>query len=456
MLEFIRSLLSFSWAMSLFGVQQFVNLLVLAEATHAFDEVSAAAASELNAPLRTTLKTANTLIGSFTRPHVGLTFRQNTPQVTRRIAGSEQPAAVSAERPHACYGIGAQTRHNNLTSACERLGATGPCPAPGAVTPISPAEPPSFAEPNISEEYPYDPHYVEVFGSRIHFIEQGTGDPILLLHGNPTWSYLWRNVIPHLSSLGRCIAPDLIGYGRSDKPDIQYDWYTQSRYLEEFIRVMGLRNVTLVLHDHGSGLGFHYAMRNEHNVRAIAFFEAIVRPFPWDEFSSPQFREMFKKFRSGGRGGEGWQTLVERNVFIEELLPQASGRKLTEREMTFYREPFPDPQSRIPIWLFARETPIGGEPEDVWKTVSLYSQRLQKSALPKLMLYFTPGALLTAENVEWCRRNIRNLSAVPLGPGLHFVQESSPHLIGETIARWLIDLGTKTERRIAVGAEIAE
>jgi haloalkane dehalogenase len=439
MWEFARSLLTFSWVMSLFGFQQMINLLALSRATRAFDDVASAAEAELGHSMQTALRTGNALLNAFTGRQPGLTWRPSGAR--NHPVFSAEPLVDQKETPAGTQGKGWEpvSRHTpNSTSSA--------------------SAPRSFAESGISEEYPYEARYVEVFGSRMHYIEQGTGDPILLLHGNPTWSYLWRNVIPHLSPLGRCIAPDLIGYGRSDKPDIGYRWFDHVKYLEEFIRVMGLRNITLVLHDHGSGLGFHYAMRHEHNVRAIAFFEAIVRPYPWDQFSSPEFRELFRKFRSGGPGGEGWQMLVERNMFIEELLPLAAGRKLTEREMNFYREPFPDPQSRTPIWTLARETPIGGEPADVWKAVAAYSDRLQSAKLPKLMLYFTPGALLTAENVEWCRRNIRNLESVDLGPGLHFVQESSPHRIGGEIASWLKTLGSEvsTQERLEVRSTVNE
>ncbi len=288
----------------------------------------------------------------------------------------------------------------------------------------------------ISPDFPFESHFVEVLGSRMHYVDEGTGPTILLLHGNPTWSYTWRNIIPHLSSLGRCVAPDLIGYGRSDKPDIEYRWRDHARYLEAFIARLRLRDITMVLHDQGSGLGFHYAMRHERNIRALAFFEAFIRPFAWDEFSTPEFREMFRRFRTGGVGGEGWQLLVEQNMFIEQLLPLAAGRPLSAPEMQAYRGPFVEPASRVPIWRFARETPIGGEPVDVWEAVSQYSERLQRSRIPKLLLSFTPGALLTEQHVEWARRHIRDLTVVHIGAGSHFVQESSPHEIGSAIAEW--------------------
>jgi haloalkane dehalogenase len=337
---------------------------------------------------------------------------------------------------------------DRITRALEH--ECGACaPRRGTRGDARPGYAPSAAIESPSEDFPFQSHFIDVLGSRMHYVEQGTGAPILLVHGNPTWSYTWRNIIPHLSSLGRCIAPDLIGYGRSDKPDIEYRWRDHVRYLEAFIARMGLRDITLVLHDQGSGLGFHYAMRHEDNVKAIAFFEAFVRPFSWDQFSTPEFREVFRRFRTGGVNGEGWQLLVEQNMFIEQLLPLAAGRPLTDREMQAYREPFVHPSSRVPIWRFARETPIGGEPPDVWEAVSTYSERLQRSALPKLLLYVTPGALLTEEHVDWCRRRIRNLTAVHIGAGSHFVQESSPHEIGREVAAWYRRLrqGRRAETR---------
>ena len=305
---------------------------------------------------------------------------------------------------------------------------------------------------SISADYPYASHFVNVSDARMHYIQQGAGDPILLLHGNPTWSYIWRNIIPHLSGLGTCIAPDLVGYGRSAKLTRDVSWFDHARYLEEFIDALKLRNVTLVLHDHGSGLGFHYAMRHQSNVKAIAFFEAIVKPFQWGEFSTPQFRALFQQFRTGGQSGLGWQMIVDQNFFINQLVPQAAGRPLSETEMGFYREPFPDAKSRIPIWRFARDTPIGGEPADVWNAVANYSRDLRNSRIPKLMLYATPGALLTPEHVEWCRRSFPNLTSYSLGSGLHFLQESSPHQIGRQIAAWIGSLPKTGSATVAASA----
>lgn len=223
----------------------------------------------------------------------------------------------------------------------------------------------------VSAAFPYQPHYVEVIGSRMHYVDEGRGDPILLLHGNPTWSYLWRNIIPHLSTVGRVVAPDLIGMGRSDKPDIPYRFFDHVRYLERFIAALDLRHVTLVIHDWGSVLGFHYAMRHESNVKGIAFMEANVRPrYGWDEFDEAS-RRTFKELRDPDRG---WHMAVEENVFIETLLPGATVRQLTEEEMNHYREPFRAVASRTPLWQWARELPIAGEPPDVFAAVEDYSE----------------------------------------------------------------------------------
>jgi haloalkane dehalogenase len=464
MWEFPKSVLSFSWAMSLFGAQQMANLFAPDKATKAFEDVARATEAELGGVLKAVFRAGDTL----QRGLVDLTFGGFTGQVldpsrwtgmasdvtqqpadamrqSRQAASrggwpppaQNMPTAPNVERPTSRSG--AQGVQGAPTPPRQTAAGWGPVPGPGHAPSPTPGVQP-VAEPDISADFPYEPHYVEVLGSRMHYIEAGSGEPILLLHGNPTWSYLWRNVIPHLSSLGRCVAPDLIGFGRSAKPDIEYRWFDHVRYLEMFIDTMGLRNITLVLHDQGSGLGFHYAMRHQNNVKAIAFFEAIVRPYPWDKFSTPEFREIFRRFRTGGVGGEGWQLIVEQNMFIEQLLPQAAGRPLTEKEMDFYREPFRNPASRLPIWRFPRETPIGGEPKDVWDAVTAYSERLQRSELPKLMLYVRPGALLTQEHVEWCQQNIKNLKSVAIGPGSHFVQESSPHRIGREIAAWYLSL----------------
>jgi haloalkane dehalogenase len=290
-----------------------------------------------------------------------------------------------------------------------------------------------MAHSNMSSEFHQVSHHVDVLGSPMHYVEAGAGDPIVFLHGNPTSSYLWRNVIPHLAPLGRCIAPDLIGMGRSGKPDIEYRFFDHARYVEGFLNALRLCNITLVIHDWGSALGFHYAMRNETNVKAIAFLEAILMPMPNLQAFPVEMQEMFQAFRSPD---VGWDLIVNQNAFIERVLPGAILRKLTEEEMSRYREPFLEPKSRKPIWRWPNEIPIAGEPADVATAVSDYNAKLQKSELPKLLLHATPGAVITAPLVDWCLKNLKRLKVVNVGEGTHYLQEDHPHEIGSAIAGW--------------------
>lgn len=284
----------------------------------------------------------------------------------------------------------------------------------------------------ISAAFPFESRYVTVLDSRMHYVEEGAGEPVLFLHGNPTSSYLWRNVIPHVSPHARCIALDLIGMGKSDKPDIGYGFFDHSRYVEGFIEALGLRDITFVVHDWGSALGFHYARRNESNVRGLVFMEGIVRPVTWAEWPE-QARGIFQAFRTPGTGE---QLIFEQNVFVERVLPASIMRKLTDEEMERYREPFLDPPSRLPTLRWPREIPIDGEPADVFEAVQTYSEWFGVSDVPKLMLRAQPGAILPEPLVQWCRDNMRNLTVVDIGPGIHFVQEDRPHEIGKAIADW--------------------
>ncbi|MEX0800000.1 MAG: haloalkane dehalogenase [Dehalococcoidia bacterium] len=284
----------------------------------------------------------------------------------------------------------------------------------------------------ISAAFPFESKYVEVHGSKMHYVEEGDGEPMLFLHGNPTSSYLWRNVIPHVSGQARCIALDLIGMGKSDKPDIEYRFVDHAKYVDGFIEALGLKNITFVVHDWGSALGFHYARRHEDNVRGLVFMEAIVRPVTWDEWPE-QARQVFQGFRTPGVGE---QMILEQNMFVEAVLPGAILRKLTDEEMARYREPYPDPKSRTPTWRWPNEIPIDGEPADVVEIVQAYSEWLQATRIPKLLLYAQPGAILPAPLVEWCKASFPNLKAVDIGPGSHFIQEDQPHAIGQAIADW--------------------
>jgi haloalkane dehalogenase len=285
----------------------------------------------------------------------------------------------------------------------------------------------------IPTDFPYDSHFVEVESSKMHYVEVGSGDPILFLHGQPTSSYLWRNILPHLAPQGRAIAPDLIGFGRSDKPDIEYRFVDHARYIDGFIEALGLDRVTLVIHDWGSGLGFHWARRHAERVRGIAFLEAILAPIPsWDDFPA-EMRDLFKGFRSPETGRA---LIIDQNVFIEQVLPGSVARGLTEVEMERYREPFKDPASREPVYRWPNELPIDGEPADVTEIVGAYNAWLQETDVPKLLLHAEPGAIIRAPVVEWCKANLPELEVVHVGPGIHFLQEDNPDGIGKAVADW--------------------
>jgi len=287
----------------------------------------------------------------------------------------------------------------------------------------------------ISADFPFESHFVEVKGSRMHYVEQGQGDPILMLHGNPTSSYLWRNVIPPLTGSGRCIALDLIGMGKSDKPDIPYRVFDHADYVEGFIQAMGLGNLTLVLHDWGGFAGLRYAARHREKVRAIAMMETVVKPMRWAD-RAERTQAMFKMFR----GPEGWDKIVKENFFVERVLPGSVMRKLSDAEMDAYREPFREEAARKPVYVFPNEIPFDGEPADVVAAVEEYDAALGKATIPMLLLTFTPGAIIAPPDIAWCQNQFPTLTVREMGPGIHFVQEDQPEAIGNAIAEWLATL----------------
>jgi len=283
--------------------------------------------------------------------------------------------------------------------------------------------------------YPKD--RIGVLGHEMATIEVGQGDPIVFLHGNPTSSFLWRNVIPHLEGLGRCIAPDLIGMGDSDKiPGSRYRFIDHAAYLDAFLHTLDVQDrVTLVVHDWGSALGFDWAQRHPAAIKAIAYMEAIVRPVTWEEWPE-QSRPIFEAMRSPA----GEEIVLEKNVFVERILPASVIRTLTDEEMDEYRSPYLNPgEDRRPTLTWPREIPIAGEPADVHQIVSRYSRWLTSSLVPKLFINADPGIILTGRPREFCR-TWPSQDEVTVR-GLHFIQEDSPHEIGEAIAGFLHGLG---------------
>jgi haloalkane dehalogenase len=292
----------------------------------------------------------------------------------------------------------------------------------------------------VSTAFPFEKQRVEIHGLSMAYVDVGQGDPIVLLHGNPTSSYLWRNVIPYVRGLGRCIAPDLIGMGDSAKiPNSgpgSYTFAEHRRYLDALLEKIGVgERVTLVLHDWGSALGFDWANRHRDAVKGLAYMEAFVRPLTWGDFR-PQTRPAFEALRSPA----GEQLALEQNMFVERILPVAVLRKLADEEMAEYRRPFAEPgEDRRPTLAWPRQIPIEGEPADVAEIVRSYGDWLSRSRVPKLFIRGEPGALLAAgPPLEFCRSwPSQSESTVR---GVHYLQEDSPDEIGQAIADWLIAL----------------
>ncbi|WP_114285286.1 haloalkane dehalogenase [Candidatus Halocynthiibacter alkanivorans] len=290
----------------------------------------------------------------------------------------------------------------------------------------------------ISGDFPFSKKTISVEGSDIAYVDEGEGQPVLFLHGNPTSSYLWRNIIPYVTGGYRAIAPDLIGMGDSGKPDISYTFEEHARYLDGFVKALGLKDIILVIHDWGSALGMRYARLNTDKVTAMAFMEAIVPPglpAPSYEAMGPQIGELFKALRTPGVGEE---MVLQGNFFVEKLLPEMGVmRGLTEVEMAAYRAPYPTPESRLPTLQWPREVPIAGLPEHATAEVIRNGEWLLSSEIPKLLFYAEPGALMPKRVVDYLTAKVKNLETRFVGAGTHFLQEDHPHLIGQGLADWL-------------------
>ncbi len=274
-----------------------------------------------------------------------------------------------------------------------------------------------------------------ISGRHMAYSEMGEGDPIVFLHGNPTSSYLWRNVMPHLAGQGRCIAPDLIGMGDSEKlepsgPE-RYTFREHRRFLDAFLEAVGATaNVTLVIHDWGSALGFDWANRHRGAVEGIAYMEGIVRPLTWDEWNADS-RRIFEGFRSGA----GEDMILRKNLFVEAVLPGSILRKLSDEEMAVYRRPFAEEgEARRPTLSWPRQIPLDGEPADMVEIAGDYANWMSQNELPKLFVNAEPGAILIGAQREFCRR-WKNQTEITV-KGSHFLQEDSPHEIGQAVANW--------------------
>ncbi len=291
----------------------------------------------------------------------------------------------------------------------------------------------------ISAAFPFTKRSIEIGESSIAYVDEGAGQPVLFLHGNPTSSYLWRNIIPYVVDAGyRAVAPDLIGMGDSGKPDIGYTLQDHLAYMDGFIDALDLNDTVLVIHDWGSVIGMRHARLNPDQVAAVAFMEAIVPPalpMPSYEAMGPQMGPLFRDLRTPGVGEK---MVLEGNFFVGTILPRMGvARPLTDAEMAAYRAPYPTPQSRLPTLQWPREIPIGGVPAFAETEVVKNGEWLLASPLPKLMFYAEPGALAPKPVVDYLTVNVPNLEVRFLGAGTHFVQEDHPHLIGQGLVDWL-------------------
>ncbi|MEC8730872.1 MAG: haloalkane dehalogenase [Actinomycetota bacterium] len=282
---------------------------------------------------------------------------------------------------------------------------------------------------------PLEKKMIEVNGKQMAVHDSGSGQSVVFLHGNPTSSYLWRNIIPHVATTARCVAPDLIGHGDSDKLDDtspgQYTFVQHREYLDGVLDALDLGDdIILVIHDWGSALGFDWANRHRDRVAGIVFMEAIVRPVTWDEW--PELaRPIFQAFRSDA----GEEMVIEKNLFVEAVLPGSIIRDLESAEMDEYRKPFTEPQHRRPTLTWPRQIPINGEPAEVVEIVQSYADWLSGASLPKLFVNADPGAILTGAQRDFVR-SWPNLSEVTVH-GNHFLQEDSPDEIGQAINDWM-------------------
>jgi haloalkane dehalogenase len=291
----------------------------------------------------------------------------------------------------------------------------------------------------ISADERYQKKRASVLGRSMCYVEEGSGDPIVFLHGNPTSSYLWRNIMPYLTNLGRCIAPDLIGMGDSDKLDRRpadaYRFVEHRCYLDALFEHLGITdNVVLVVHDWGSALGFDWGNRHRAAVQGLAYMESIVRPLTWDEWPADA-RRIFQGLRSPA----GETMILQKNIFVERVLPGSVLRQLSDAEMAVYRRPYLNPgEDRRPTLTWPREIPLDGEPADVTDIALSYSKWLSASESPKLFINAEPGAILTGAQREFCRSwpNQEEMTV----PGSHFIQEDSPHEIGQALARFVTRL----------------
>ncbi len=279
--------------------------------------------------------------------------------------------------------------------------------------------------------------YIDVNGSKIAYIDEGSGDPILFLHGQPTSSYLWRNIMPQLEKQARVIAPDLIGFGKSDQPDLDYTFNDHYPYIEGFIKKLGLKNVTLILHDWGSGLGLNYARLNPDNIKAIVTMESIIAPtIPAKSYEA--MRPDLGGFFSMAQGKDGRKVILEDNSWLKKdgFLDAFIVRSLDDEALSVYQAPFPTEKSRKQVYQWPLEMPIGKKPIETYNIITDYNKWLEKTDIPWLFLYASPGVLNSENAADYWANRAQNIQTVYIGAGTHYVQEDQPYAIGRAISDW--------------------
>lgn len=276
---------------------------------------------------------------------------------------------------------------------------------------------------------------IDILDSTIHYEDTGSGTPIVFLHGNPASSHVWRNVLPYVGS-GRLLTPDLIGMGRSGKPDSAYQFADHARYLDAWFDALDLDQVILIGHDWGGALAFDWASRHPDRVTGIAFFESIVKPMAWEDWS-PQARERFQLIRTEGAGED---LVLEQNLFVRQAFTGGVLTPVGDDDLQTYLAPYPTPESRRPILAWARQLPLGGDPAELVARINQYDAWLAASTdVPKLLITFegSPTLMISKEVAEWCAANIAALDIVHGGEAGHHAAEDRPKEIGTEISAWV-------------------
>lgn len=303
-------------------------------------------------------------------------------------------------------------------------------------TSISTAAERKLAPPVVSEVLEYNHKKVDVLESEMAYLDEGEGEPVLFIHGNPTSSYLWRNIIPFVADNHRAIAVDLIGMGASGKPDIGYTYADHYAYLSAFMDALDLEDVTLVVHDWGAALGWDYARQNPDRIKRIAFMEGVLPPaFPLPSFDG--MGEVGAALKAMRDPVQGHQMVIVNNMFVEQMLPLMVNRELGEAAMAAYRAPFTLEAVRKPVLEWPRQLPVGGVPVHATEVLEAVTAFMQQTEMPTLLLYAEPGALVPPAAVAWYAGGMKNLEAVFVGQGFHFIQEDQPVAIGRALRDWL-------------------